>query len=475
MNKLLSLFVTLVLVTSAYAESLTATVISYDKAEMSGDVVDGMWVDFYNTYHSKGQVTANNEAILTIGGWQICEISRVTLWMKSNKSSGAATVRVWVNDKVEVNVRGTFKELNGTYSTDYVPISFDELSYNIKRDDIVKLQLIGEENSVYIDRAEIRYVIPPPCPHSITFRWFTDMQRDTLMTESQTGGGIVLPNVDADSKLLMEKEGWVFDGWSKWYVESTISEEDILPVGMQYFPEWDELMYGVWRRAGERYRIAPSSLGQDGVYALVQPWMTIDGDSVYIMAKGAVENGMIQTDIAQVEWSEDVQYLVTDYLPDTYRYQLTWNERGDSLRIRSLDSNSWIGHSSTSLNSSSAIWQVGMNEENMFLYYGLKDGEKAYILSPNFWQNEEQEWVIVMQSMYTLLPSIQQGLYLFDVSNIPLSGTEVEYCSNPLHVENAIQLPISPTYDPCEKILMNGSLYIRCGENIVSPEGKIIK
>ena len=123
---------------------------SKTSVSMSGELPVGATATYECTYR-KGQLTAGNSATLRLSGWQNTEISRVTLWMKSNQSSGAGNLQMSI-DGAEVWTIPTqpFSDWAGTYSTEYVPIAHTFTPAGVVQRGEVAICVSATENSLYI-------------------------------------------------------------------------------------------------------------------------------------------------------------------------------------------------------------------------------------------------------------------------------------------------------------------------------------
>ena len=124
MRKLIVVIFSLLWLTSTtQAAAVTATIDSWNKASLSGDVVPTMQVAFENTSHSGTRITNGHTATLTLSGWSAEVIKQVTMTMHSNQSAGAGSIQVSIDGQSVASLSGTFKQIAGAYSSSSVPVT----------------------------------------------------------------------------------------------------------------------------------------------------------------------------------------------------------------------------------------------------------------------------------------------------------------------------------------------------------------
>lgn len=147
------------------------TIVASDQVSASGEVPEGAYATFSNSYHHKNQLTAGHEAKLTLRNIKDIKIRSITLTMRSNKASGAGRLSM-TNDQQEVwtipDAPFSSHLWHGVYSTDTVPV-FHLFSRPVECGDEVEIIISATTNSLYIMRYDIEYE-PAPQPSYVLTR-----------------------------------------------------------------------------------------------------------------------------------------------------------------------------------------------------------------------------------------------------------------------------------------------------------------
>ena len=415
-------------------EVMTATVTSYNAVEMSGDVPGEVWAAFDNENHSKGQVTEGKTATLTMGGWPNCTVSKVVIYLHSNKSGGAGTITLLVDEKIRFSVSGSMKDWVGAYSTETVPFAL-EGNWEILYNQTVRLMLTGTQNSIYIESIEVHYQIAPARPYCLTLNYSSRTRLETLeQCEDSIGAGIVLPAVE---DLTDSTEQWVFAGWYPDEVFTSV-EPQIYKAGTLFYPRHDDQLWAVYCNGNEQGAIPQCTERTDNEVVIVQRNDDLPDVHVpnYMMA-GAVEENGVPAIEPIIDTTEDgTAYLTADYIPYSYRYIIQWrhHEEGiDSARIYHPFSQTYVGWSGTKLEANEKWWQVGYAGRSSFYFYHDENAQsQAYVL----WESSVYDhYTETVAQLFTVLRirtnTIQEGLLLFDVSELPTTSPVLYWSSNP--------------------------------------------
>ena len=231
----------------------------------SGDLPEGSQATYECTY-KKGQLTKGNTATLSLTGWQNTCIQRVTLSMRSNKSSGAGGLVMQVGGNTVWKIDDCkFDSIawHGSYSDIYVPISHNFTPAISSQGDI-QILITASANSLYIESYEIEWTKGEARPYNVTL--VSDGTNVfTQVSEQSVGSGVVLPS-------LPDIAEWFFLGWSEIPIAETTTFPFIFSAGTYYYPSFDTRLYAVYTD----YRNPELSTKQyteanSGFYALAFP------------------------------------------------------------------------------------------------------------------------------------------------------------------------------------------------------------
>lgn len=145
------------------------TVLSDETVLSSGDVPIGSLAAFKSSYNRRNQLIAGTSATLTLSGVEGIKIRSITLYMHSNKSSGAGSLvvtngqtPVWTIDNAAFNTHSW----NGAYTTDTATV-FHLFTTPLECTDRLQITIAASVNSLYILRYDIEY---EPAPGTRTKR-----------------------------------------------------------------------------------------------------------------------------------------------------------------------------------------------------------------------------------------------------------------------------------------------------------------
>lgn len=232
----------------------------------SGDLPEGSTATYECTY-KKGQLTMGNTATLSLTGWQNTCIQRVTLSMRSNKSSGAGSLDMQVDGNSVWKIGDSkFDSItwHGSYTDTYVPISHTfSPAISSSRGDI-QIMITASANSLYVESYEIEWTEAEARPYTVTL--VTDGTNVfTQVSEPSVGSGVVLPS-------LSDIAEWFFLGWSEIPIAETTTFPIVLSAGTRYYPAFDTHLYAVYTDyRGPELSTKQYTEANSGFYALAFP------------------------------------------------------------------------------------------------------------------------------------------------------------------------------------------------------------
>ncbi len=148
----------------AYATeySVTYVPISSSAVEMSGDAPDGAVATFVKTGAGAmpSRLLAGETACLQLAGFDGKIIKSITLRMKSNKSSGAGSLTITCgNTALSTIDNASFanKSWAGKYQMNLVDIKPDIKQYKVGEGEVLTINLMSSQNSIYCTSYTITY------------------------------------------------------------------------------------------------------------------------------------------------------------------------------------------------------------------------------------------------------------------------------------------------------------------------------
>ncbi len=430
MKKVLLFLFIIIAAISVQATTVTATVTAYNKAELSGAVTDGMWVSFENSYKSKGQVRKGDVATLVISGWERCDISLVSVRVRSNKTSGAGNLTVSIAEEVLLSRSGEFSKWEGSigYSTDYQTFtSTGEWSMNSGGTLVVTIE--GTANSLHLDGIDIAYDLPMAEAHCVHFQWYgKEGEEYATICESSTDAGIVLPTLQSEGCFTVGD--WQLIGWAQQAVSGVYATRPYCePLKGRFYPKEETTLYPVYQQQNALQLIEHSYERESGEYAIVCPW----GEDNYYMLQGdANGKGYITSATCMIEaGDEGERYLVTTSLQPACRYRLIFE--GNKVSISNVESGISLGYSASALNTSDKQWEVAECQNGTLMLVSAWESEEIaqclffnMVKSDGTWQD-----VFALRSLSNFVNG--ERLMLFEVSDLPYTEKELAYCSNPFN------------------------------------------
>jgi len=437
------------------ALEVTAVVTSYNSLELKGDLTYSMDATFNNSNHSKGNITAGNEAVLTIMHLPEGAVTKVELGMKSNAKSGAGEVLVMLGNKQIAKIEDSnFCDWPGVegYSTTVVPVVF-EGNWKMEEYDDLSVDIKASVNTLTLETVSVTYMTAQPAPSVVTLSWLdaNGSRKTSEVAESSAGQGVTLPQC----KVMEVGDGWTFAGWSKVKItEEYTSKPSLLKDGEKFYPQADVTLYAVYQDNPQVTPIPQATTFESGEYAIAA------GISDYHLMTGEVTDKIVGGSPVELEKGEnDIYYLSKGFVSEYSRYHLEFD--GDTVTIQYILTGSYVGHNSSTLTDKKAKW--GWREtknHSLELSFGRyeKDGvPMARVL----WFDEPNK---LFEATTMKLGYDFEYMLLFEVSNAPTASEKRKWTSCPFGEEQAVE-NVKETRHGAEKFLRNGVLVIeRDGE-----------
>ncbi|MBR1878273.1 MAG: hypothetical protein IJ814_04610 [Paludibacteraceae bacterium] len=319
----------------------------------SGDVPSQAAAEYSNTYQ-RGDVRAGDSAVFRLSGISGMTAERIEVYVKSNKSSGAGEIRLAIDGNSVTEISGTMAEWTGAYDNSAShPIELLDGIYRVGQE--IAIVVKGTANSLHIEKYVLHYRTAAPC----TVRLKAGEDEYMLLRESEAGGGVVLPN-------MADRNGWRFSGWSERDFQTMSVRPQLWTAGETYYPGENTVLWAVWEQPqnGEK----PVSALQSGIYLYAYP-------EYNVALSGLPEDGKMEN--APVRPYDSNQW-----------YWFEFNERGDSVTIRHVDSDTYIGYTGSRLVRKKSVWQA-VHAEGKTTVYMTNQG-KNYILWPSMPDFDEE-------------------------------------------------------------------------------------
>ena len=158
---LLVMLLTLSVSAEMWAESVTYTVTSTSAVTESGTAPDGSSATYNSTYtNTKCQLTANNSMTLTLSGYDGCEITGLTLSMKSNTSKGAGNMSMKIGTSTVSSIEtANFNNQNwhGSWSTSYVDVNPSVTATTVGNGEEIVITIAATVSSLYCQSFTLTY------------------------------------------------------------------------------------------------------------------------------------------------------------------------------------------------------------------------------------------------------------------------------------------------------------------------------
>ena len=180
-NKTNDMFVNVAYTTPAAGTSVTYTVESTSKVNVTGTAPEGSSATYASTYNTKCQLTNGNSMTLTLSGFEGNKITGITLSMRSNKSGGKGSLTAVAGTTTIASIADAAfntASWNGAWSTEYVDIipTMAKSDYTVQKDENVVITIAASANSLYCQSFTVYYDkgATPPTPVDSTTLYFVN-------------------------------------------------------------------------------------------------------------------------------------------------------------------------------------------------------------------------------------------------------------------------------------------------------------
>lgn len=386
---------------------------------------EGEWpydfdVSYYNT-GSKGSVTANDTATLSLTHLEGIAIEKVEVYVKSNKSAGSGSFTVTANGQTVATKSGTYKEWFGAYNNmDYQALTL--LDQPVSSVDELIIQLIGVANSIHIEKFAITWSARTPK----TVRLMKSYEVFATLTEETGGHGITLP-------LLPDTANWQFVGWTPTELWEAIEQPQFYPAGTVFRPQEDCTLWALYCDAPEASATYMTDI-ESGRYMYV--------------------NRSSNIALADVPDGGTMAYAPIDVNNDELFYYVDFTSP-DTAYITHAFSLTPIGYAGTELTVKASPWLVYHEGEETLFYMNYNN--KPYIL----WLNIRDSY----GNIYAGLMQTEPGPSPMALMTAPSSCGQPTYTCHPDtqdldQVEAASNTYIVP-FGLYELIITNGKKELR--------------
>ncbi len=333
---------------------MTFTIQDKHSVASAGDQPVGMQVSYANT-GSKGSVTAGQEAVLSLTNLCGIAIDRITVYVKSNQSSGAGEFTVTADGLTIASKSGTFMQWMGFYNnTTYFPISLLQNATQGVTDLTVRLK--GTANSLHIEKYEIQWT--QATPRTVTLMYGNRVF--ATMSEPAGNSGITLPNVPDSAE-------WKFMGWSETEIWNVSTIPAFLPAYDKYIPDADCTLWAVFKYQEEAPDEGYATTLTDGEYRYVN-------SANNTVLTGVPEEGEMQSGVLNLSNANQVYSIA---FQDSTTATITHTATGTP-----------IGYSGTKMATNASPWKVYHEGEETIFY--IEEGKKLYVLWLNIPDKEVQ-------------------------------------------------------------------------------------
>lgn len=296
---------------------------------------------YHNTYN-KGQVRQGDTATLVLGHLDGIEVDQIELSMRANASSGAGQIVVTAND-----------EPLATHSVSYHDVGNPVVAFSGCQQEVDELviQVIGEQNSLYVDAFTVTWQQAVRPAYTVTL-----MNGDavyTTLTETQAGAGVALP-------ILSNMDHWGFLGWSEVEFGPTDEWPTYLRGGTLYKPASDATLWAVYQYQEMTGEKPCTTELVSGVYRYVNR-------ELHLALTGVPVDGRMAS--APIDAYDDNQH-----------YMITYNDKLTQATITHEPTGTPIGYSTITpkLTETASWWKVYHDGEEI-LFYATIQG-KNYVL-----------------------------------------------------------------------------------------------
>ena len=251
------------------ATTVTYTISSKNTLTVTGTKPAGSSASIVETYGTSCQMTSGNSQTLTLSGYNGCRVTKITLSMHSNKSSGGGKLSYSTDGgntyTYIVGSASSGSNFNSSYwygdwSQDYVNI--------VKTVDITPgtsnfvIKVAATANSLYCKSYTLTY--ESTTPHTVTLG-----DTGETLTETAAGSGVTLPT-------RSDVSPYTFMGWSTANNTTETSTAPTVFSAGSYYPSANVTLYPVYRRYGGSEQVVKwtkTAMGSltAGTYALLTP------------------------------------------------------------------------------------------------------------------------------------------------------------------------------------------------------------
>lgn len=399
----------------SYLLSILLTLVSFtvenkSSVSVSGVAPMGSSATYENTY-KKGQLTAGNSATLTLSGWQETLLNEVTLYMHSNKSSGAGTLDISIDGHTVYTI-GNYgfnsPYWNDSYSTEDVPITIAWEPYMDVRQGDISIRIEATENSLYISRYDLNYNTAAKRAYTVTLMSSVGGCVSELK-ESAIGSGITLPHID------WQQEGWHFAGWSTEDIRETKGVPDLMIAGKTYYPTSDVTLYAIFTNVNEDVRICATDELHSGKYIIMHsasPLLVTSEGEEEVLTYYSTSSEYISETENQICYSGDIPqdavfqlHLAGDSICYLYDYMgLPVGQQGGNI---CTEEKPW-----TLRRTAPYLWQILSTENEHTYYLALRtwkspgSGEEILVFKP-----EEQTNLAVSFLLFNVDELFKESIY----------------------------------------------------------------
>lgn len=366
---------------------MTFTVETKNSVSTSGELPDDIQADYACTYQ-KGIVRNGDTATLTLTNLELIELESVQVYLRSNKSSGAGKLTIVADNQTLYEQSGHYNNWFGSYSnTTFQPLTWT--GYCRPRNGTLQIQLVGTENSLYIEKYQIQYTAVPPVLHHVTL--YSEGRPIQTLTEPAAGIGISLPGLD-------NRDGWVFYGWSTTDItDQTMSHPASYAAHQLVYPSEDMSLYAVW---------ASMSSAMQPLAELTSGYYTIVHKEHQCRLRGEVANGSV----ALVPANSDIT--------DADFYYVDFNAEDSTCIIRYFLTDSYLSYGQTTLSKThSQPWHCYPLQDSTFLFSCHRNNTDVDVLYPSL---PGKEAAVLRRATFTPSLTGQWQLYLVTDEDQPV-------------------------------------------------------
>ena len=442
------LLLLLAVIPYAGAETVTYRIISRTVVEAEGVEPYGSVAYYEQTgTGQKGQMTAGNSTTLLLTGYSMVQINRISVMVRTNKSSGSGELDILLNDKAIQTLTSDNFFTDSPYTLEFKPVTFDfSPAIDVNNEELV-VYATANQNSLYVESYTIDYVQLELPKYTVSFATHVD-NKLTSLSETEAGGGVLLPTLDYD------KDEWHFAGWLQ---DPIITPTAAIPAlyksGRRFYPQGDVTLHAVYADgADEPLLCYQDTTFESGLYVLA--------DAYYKrMASGGVDSGKIYTD--QLSMSLDEQmglYTIgaEDFANSNVYYIDFMTE--DSATIYSVSDQTFVGWPSSSiitLTKMERAWNYRIEEKYAVRFYHEYSSDIRELRATTGNTVKDIDKITYRNT----LEATASYNVLFRVDNLP-EPIVMSYTSYPEGVDDALNEPELPIVLLGDGLLNPGGLVV---------------